>query len=144
MMMFVEYMRQRGSRQAKNAGRQLKAATIGAYESAIRTFPSREAGQVVVSAGAAALLPLAMKQMRGEDGPPGSRKLSRALRAAHFALLAAAVTAARRATSSSGRRRWLRKTCCCGGGDWEAAGERIRRVERYHLGIHPVDGCLGG
>eukprot|EP00965_Chrysotila_dentata_P179277 5919989-Pleurochrysis_carterae.AAC.1 len=41
MLMFVEYMRERGSRQAKNAGKQLKAATIGAYESAIRTFRSR-------------------------------------------------------------------------------------------------------
>eukprot|EP00965_Chrysotila_dentata_P013819 458698-Pleurochrysis_carterae.AAC.1 len=83
-------MRKRGSRQAKNAGKRLKATTIGAYESAIRTFRSREAGRVVVEAGAAALMPLAMKQMRGEDGPPGSRKLSQAFRAAHFAQLAAA------------------------------------------------------
>eukprot|EP00965_Chrysotila_dentata_P130503 4314471-Pleurochrysis_carterae.AAC.1 len=90
MLMFVEYMRKRGSRQVKNAGRPLKAATIGAYESAIRTFRSREAGQVVVPAGAAALLPLSMKHMRGEDGPPGSRRMSRAFRAAHFAQLAAA------------------------------------------------------
>eukprot|EP00965_Chrysotila_dentata_P069600 2298980-Pleurochrysis_carterae.AAC.1 len=45
---------------------------------------------MVVEAGAAALMPLAMKQMRGEDGPPGARKLSRAFRAVHFAQLAAA------------------------------------------------------
>eukprot|EP00965_Chrysotila_dentata_P013196 435477-Pleurochrysis_carterae.AAC.1 len=31
-----------------------------------------------------------MKHMRGEDGPPGSRRLSRAFRAAHFARFAAA------------------------------------------------------
>eukprot|EP00965_Chrysotila_dentata_P089088 2941658-Pleurochrysis_carterae.AAC.1 len=89
MLVFVEYMRKRCLRQSKNAGKQLKAATIGAYESAMRTFRSRGAGRMVVEAGAAALMPLAMKQMRGEDGPPGSRKLSRAVvRAAHFAQLA--------------------------------------------------------
>eukprot|EP00965_Chrysotila_dentata_P072757 2404941-Pleurochrysis_carterae.AAC.1 len=45
---------------------------------------------MVVEAGAAALLPLAMKRMRGEDSPPGSRRLSRGFRAAQFAKLAAA------------------------------------------------------
>eukprot|EP00965_Chrysotila_dentata_P149543 4938221-Pleurochrysis_carterae.AAC.1 len=45
---------------------------------------------MVVEAGAAALMPLAMKRMRGEDSPPGSRNLIRVFRAAQFAQLAAA------------------------------------------------------
>eukprot|EP00965_Chrysotila_dentata_P058832 1952064-Pleurochrysis_carterae.AAC.1 len=77
MGLFVEYMRQRGSRVRSRQGETLKSDTIRTYADAIRIYRSREAGQEVVPWGAAALMPLALKRMRLEDGPAGERRLSR-------------------------------------------------------------------
>eukprot|EP00965_Chrysotila_dentata_P106202 3507283-Pleurochrysis_carterae.AAC.1 len=88
--MFAEHMRQRGSRRPGHLGEPIRAGTVQDYAAAIRIFRSREARQEVVPAGAAMLLPMALKRMREEDGPTGKRRLSRAFRASHFAKLAAA------------------------------------------------------
>eukprot|EP00965_Chrysotila_dentata_P157442 5201079-Pleurochrysis_carterae.AAC.1 len=89
MEMFVERMRQCGSVQPGHEGEPIRASTIQEYASAIRIYRSREARQEVVPELAATWMPLALKHMRMEDGPPSTRKLSRAFRAAHFAKLVA-------------------------------------------------------
>eukprot|EP00965_Chrysotila_dentata_P177455 5861211-Pleurochrysis_carterae.AAC.1 len=88
MELFAEYVRQSGSVMPGREGEMLRPDTISDYVSAIRIFRAWEARMEVVPKSAGMLLPLGMKHMRKEHGPPGERKLSRAFRAAHFATLA--------------------------------------------------------
>eukprot|EP00965_Chrysotila_dentata_P108757 3592924-Pleurochrysis_carterae.AAC.2 len=55
-----------------------------------------------------------------------------------------ASTADCRGVSSSGWRHSSPTTCCCGQGDRAATGARLRRGSRYHVGVHQMDGRLGG
>eukprot|EP00965_Chrysotila_dentata_P113165 3739181-Pleurochrysis_carterae.AAC.1 len=66
----------------------LRPDTIREYADAIRVFRSREARREVAPAEARMRIPLALKSMRREHGPTGTRRLSRAFRATHCAKLA--------------------------------------------------------
>eukprot|EP00965_Chrysotila_dentata_P157903 5217386-Pleurochrysis_carterae.AAC.1 len=73
--MFAEYIRRGGSRQQTRAGARLRADTIGAYVGAVRLLRSREAQRDIAPEQPRGSLALALKRMRQEDPPAGSRKL---------------------------------------------------------------------
>eukprot|EP00965_Chrysotila_dentata_P050284 1666065-Pleurochrysis_carterae.AAC.1 len=91
LTLLAEYIRRRGSRQASRAGSTLRADTIATYVAAVRLLRSREARRDVAPGAPEGILALAYKRMRMEDPPVGTRKLSRAFRAAHFRALASTV-----------------------------------------------------
>lgn len=76
-----EFIRSHGSVRPGHAGEAVLSCTIADYVSAIRAFVSREAGYSLLVSGGNLRLPKQLLHMRREDGPAGSRELSRALTA---------------------------------------------------------------
>lgn len=76
-----EFIRSHGSVRPGHAGEAVLSCTISDYISAIRAFVSREAGYSLLVSGGNLRLPKQLLHMRREDGPAGSRELSRALTA---------------------------------------------------------------
>lgn len=79
--LFGEFIRSHGSVRSGHAGEVVLACTISDYISAIRAFVSREAGYSLLVSGGNLRLPKQLLHMRREDGPAGSRELSRAMTA---------------------------------------------------------------
>lgn len=76
-----EFIRSHGSIRAGHSGEVILSCTISDYISALRAFVSREAGYSMLVSGGNLRLPKQLLHMRREDGPAGSRELSRALTA---------------------------------------------------------------
>ena len=87
--LFAEYIR-RSAPRGRTKGERVTGDAISGYVSAIRIFRSREAGYAITQPDLSQLLPLALKAMRREDGPPGARSRSVGVRASHFDAAAAA------------------------------------------------------
>ena len=102
---FAEFIR-RSQPRARTKGNSVSADAISGYVSAVRLFRSREARYSVAPPELDLNLPLALKAMRREDGPPGDRARSLGLRAE--TLLAAATAGADRSSAQ-------------GAVDWSAA-----------------------
>lgn len=81
LRLFAEFIRRHGSVRRGSEGSAVSAAAIGDYVASVRSFRSREAGYNLLVAGGNLRLPLQMRHMRREDGPAGSRALSRGLTA---------------------------------------------------------------
>lgn len=79
--LFGEFIRSHGSVRSGHTGEVVLACTITDYISAIRAFVSRETGYSLLVQGGNLRLPKQLLHMRREDGPAGSRELSRALTA---------------------------------------------------------------
>ena len=89
--MFGEYLRRRGSRlKGPRAGVTLRADTISAYVSTIKSLRTAEARHRITDPRANTIGPAAAKRMRQLDGPPGQRQLRLGLRARHLRAIAAA------------------------------------------------------
>ena len=87
LLAFGEFIR-RSPPRGKSHGDHVRADAIAGYVSAIHLLRSREARYDVCPTEADLVGPLAGKQMRREDGPPGERKLCRGLRLEHLAAAA--------------------------------------------------------
>ena len=87
--MFGEFVR-RSPPLGKARGEAVSGDVTASYVSAIYHLRSREARYDICPASANLVMPLAARQMRRQDGPPGDRRLCRAIRLEHL-LLAAAV-----------------------------------------------------
>eukprot|EP00965_Chrysotila_dentata_P075812 2504707-Pleurochrysis_carterae.AAC.1 len=74
LTLFAEYTRRGGLRQKLRAGATL-ADTIRAYVGAVRKLQSREAQCDIAPEKPGGSLALALKSMRAEDPPAGTRKL---------------------------------------------------------------------
>ena len=103
--MLQEFILERGSKQKGRAGQAITAKTAAGYVSAIRAEAGLGAGYRLFDAQFAVEVPRAAKFARRLDGPAGTRKLRRGLRAQHFA--AAAAGGFDRSTRP-GVRRWAR------------------------------------
>jgi hypothetical protein len=79
--MLAEHIRVRGSRQPGQKGRRLKSDTVDTYVSAIKTFVSFETHYEITATQVNVVMPRAAKRSRQTQGPPGTRKLSRGMRA---------------------------------------------------------------
>ena len=87
--LFGEYIR-RSPPLAATRGEHVSGEAISSYKGCIRLLRSREARYDIAPDDVNLNMPLALKGMRREDGPPGDRRLSRGLRAAHLRDAAAA------------------------------------------------------
>ena len=83
--MFAEFVR-RSPPLGKAKGDAVSADAVASYVSAIHLLRSREARYDICPASANVVMPLAARQMRRHDGPPGDRRLCRALRLEHLML----------------------------------------------------------
>ena len=83
--MFAEFVR-RSPPLGNARGSSVSADAVASYVSAIHLLRSREARYDICPAEANLVLPLAARQMRRQDGPPGDRRLCRALRLEHLQL----------------------------------------------------------
>ena len=86
--LFTEYIRDRGSRKKGSEGQPLRAPHIGSMVSTIRLLVEREQRGLITCKEDNVVGPQLLRQMRKEDGPPGQRKLSRAIRALHLRAVA--------------------------------------------------------
>ena len=87
--MFGEFVR-RSPPLGRTKGEVVSGEATASYVSAIYHLRSREARYDICPASANMVMPLAARQMRRQDGPPGDRRLCRALRLEHLLLAAAA------------------------------------------------------
>ena len=95
--LFAEFVR-RSPPRGRTKGSAVSGDAISGYVSAIRLFRSREARYPIAPPELNLNLPLALKTMRREDGPPGSRARSLGVRAETLARAAAACADLRRST----------------------------------------------
>ena len=101
--LFIEYMRDRGSRKKGAEGQPLRAQHIGSMASTIRILVEREHRGLITCKEDNVVGPQLLRQMRKEDGPSGQRRLSRAIRALH---LRAAADKGFDRTSRRGAMKW--------------------------------------
>ena len=87
--LFAEFVR-RSAPRGRTKGAAVSGDAISGYVSAVRLFRSREARYSIAPPEINLNLPLALKTMRREDGPPGVRARSLGLRAETLARAAAA------------------------------------------------------
>ena len=85
--MFAEFVR-RSPPLGKARGSSVSGDAVASYVSAIHLLRSREARYDVCPTSASLVMPLAARQMRRQDGPPGDRRLCRALRLEHLLMAA--------------------------------------------------------
>jgi hypothetical protein len=87
--MLGEHIRVRGSRQPGQQGRTLASDTVDAYVSTVKVFVSFEAHYEITAKEVNVVMPQAAKRARQKQGPPGTRKLSKGMRAHMMVKLAA-------------------------------------------------------
>jgi hypothetical protein len=82
--LFGEFIR-RSKPLSKAKADHVSADAVSSYVSVVHLIRSREARYEIAPKEVNLNMPLAFRSMRREDGPPGERKLGRALRAEHLA-----------------------------------------------------------
>lgn len=79
----AEFIRASGSRHKRATGAALTADTISGYVSVLRGYAELMARRGLTAPESDVIMPAAFKSMRRQDGPGGSRALTRAIRPAH-------------------------------------------------------------
>ena len=87
--MFAEFIRTKGSRQHGRLGTNLRGDTVDTYVSTVKVFVTFETHYEITAKEVNVVMPVAAKRARQMQAPPGTRKLSRGMRAHMLTKLAA-------------------------------------------------------